>query len=193
MSVVSASVDLSLIQSFPTVNVGGNSSLQFSKISVREDYRKHWNIGLNDFICLTKGGELVRDTLYRIGGLGTPRLGVDEYFMLLKHVEAHYPDDITKDQTRKPHLKDMWCILDKNGNEKIEFDQFSHPYLIKDSLIYSLDRKYYNVETKELYCYASSSIQSSEFLFLENSFDEDKAKRGVMKIHKKSGKFELFT
>jgi len=193
MSAVSTSIDLSLLPSFPTVNVGGNPSLEFSKISIREDYRQQWNIHQNDFICLTKGGELVRDTLYRIGGMGSPKLGKCEYFMILKHVEAHYPDNITKDQTRKPHLESRWCILDKDGNEKVEFEAYTSAYLIKDSCIYSVDRKYYNVETKELYCYASSSIQSSEFLFLENSFDDDKAKRGVMKIHKKSGKWELFT
>jgi hypothetical protein len=35
-------------------------------------------------------------------------------------------------------------------------------------------------------------MQSKEFLFLENAYDDDKSRRGVMKIDKKSGTWELF-
>lgn len=173
-----------------------DGDLQFSPIVVREDYRKKWNIYPNDFICLTKGGELVRPTLYRVGGLGTTKPGKDRYLLLMKHVEAHYEDSITKDPLRKPHLESRWCILDRHGNEKVEFSQFKSPYLIKDSVIYSIESKYYNIETGEFYCYSSKSMQSSEFLFLESNYyyqqDADKSKEGVMKINKKTGEWEVF-
>lgn len=171
----------------------GSTLLQFSKMIINEDYCKKWNNNLEDFICLTKNGKLVRNTLYRIGGLNFPKLNDDEYFMLLKHVEAFYSDDITKIKKNKPHLEGRWCILDKSGNEKVEFDQFKYPYLVKDSQIYSVDGKYYNIESGEFYCDTREAIESSEFLFLDNKYDKDETKCGVMKIHKKNGSWELFS
>lgn len=43
--------------------------LQLNPISLREDYRKKWNIIQNDFVHLTINGELVNNTLYRVGGM----------------------------------------------------------------------------------------------------------------------------
>ena len=68
-------------------NVGG-SALQLSSIQVNQGYLNEWNNNSNDFVCLTKNGELLRPTLYRIGGLNNPQLGKDKYFMLIKYVEA---------------------------------------------------------------------------------------------------------
>lgn len=183
-------------------NFSKDNSLQFSPIKLRDDYAKKWNVSpsLNDFVCLTRNGELVNNSLYRIGGLGTPRLGVDNYFMLIKHVEAYYSDEIMKmirkrhpeDADRK-HLEGRWCILDKNGVEKIEFPCFKTPYLVKNSCIYTLDNYYYNIETKELYGRNyGSNIDSTEYLFIDNRYDDDKSKKGVMKINKKDGTWELF-
>lgn len=174
--------------SIPT-NINNDGSLQFSPIALNEGYKKKWNEHLNDFICLTKNGQLIRNTLYRIGGKGTPKLGKDEYFMLLKHVEAFYDDSITKIKKDKPHLESKWCILDKNGNEKVEFKPFDSPYLIQNSQIYFIKGKYYNIETGEFYRDASTSMQSSEFLFLGSQYD---SRDGVMKINKKNGTWELF-
>jgi len=168
--------------------------LQFSKIAINEEYYKKWNIHLNDFVCLTKNGKLLRNTLYRIGGLNYPKLNKDEYFMLIKHVEAFYTKDImTMCKSKDPkHLEGYWCILDKNGNEKVEFKEFEHPYLIGNSCIYSIKGKFYNIETGEFYCDSSTSMGSTDYLFLENRYDNDKSKRGVMKINKKNGSWELF-
>ena len=184
-------LNLPLVQSGKE-NVG--CDLQLSRISVKEEYRKEWNIDLNDFVCLTKNGELLRPTLYRIGGLNNPKLNKDNYFMLLKHVEAFYSKDILKmaKSTDPKHLESRWCIIDKNGNEKVEFNQFDSPYLVENSCIYSFKSNYYNIETGEHYCNAYKSMASSEFLFLENAYDKDKSKRGVMKINKKDGTWELF-
>jgi hypothetical protein len=178
-----------------------NSGLQLSKIDVNPDYRKKWNIHQSDFFCLTKDGELLRPTLYRIGGLNDPKVGVDRYFMLLKHVEAFYPERIlkmssnfNKGKKQDPkHLASRWCILDEFGNEKVEFEGGLHyPYLVKNSCIYSIDRNYYNIETGLLYCNSNGVVSSRDFLFLENNDDKDKQRRGVMKINKLDGTFELF-
>ncbi len=168
--------------------------LQLSSINPSVDYRKEWNVDMKDFVCLTRDGELVSDSLYRVGGLNAPDLLKDEYFMLIKYVEAFYPEHILRmaKSTDPKHLEGRWCIIDKHGVEKVEFEQFKSPYLINDSCIYSIDHNYYNIETGEFYGNAYTSISSDEFIFLDNQFDKDKSKRGVMKINKKTGKFEIF-
>ena len=185
-------LNLPLVQSGKE-NIG--SGLQLSQISVKEEYCKKWNIHLNDFVCLTKNGELLRPTLYRIGGLNNPNLKTDNYFMLIKHVEAFYPKDILRmsKSTDPKHLESRWCIIDKNGNEKVEFKAFESAYLVKDSCIYSVGSNYYNIETGKCYGRGSTSMQSKDFLFFDNSFDKDESKRGVMKIDKKNGIWELFS
>lgn len=167
-----------------------SGQLQLSPITINEDYRKKWNIHEHDYVCLTKGGELISNALYRVGGFGGDI--TKKYFMLLKYVEAFYSDSITTDKKRKPHLEGRWCILDNDGVEKKEFDHFKTPHIEKDSCIYSVEQKYYNIETGEFYCRSSSSISSGNYLFLENAYDDDKSKRGVMKINKKDGTWELF-
>lgn len=174
---------------------GNNQSLQLSPISINKDYCKEWNIKQEDYVCLTRNGELLRPTLYRVGGMGTPKLGVDNYFMLIKHVEAYYSEEILRmsKSTDPKHLEGRWCILDKDGNEKIEFKRsLDYPYLVKDSCIYSIGRNYYNIETGEYYGNSIISMDSNEFLFLDNRFEKDKSKCGVMKINKKNGTWELF-
>lgn len=170
-----------------------DSGLQFTPIELKPDYAEKWNESSKDFICLVKDGQLLRETLYRVGGIGAPK-PEDDYFMLMKHVEAHYTDSITKDKKRKPHLQSIWCIIDKLGNEKVVFDSgfLSHGYIVDNSQIYSIDRKYYNIETGEFYCSSSGNVESKEFLFLENRYDKDPSRVGVMKINKKDGTWELF-
>ncbi len=170
-----------------------NRGLQLNPIKINEDYCKKWNIRMEDYVCLTLNGELLRNTLYRVGGLGSPNVKTDRYFTLLKHVEAMYPDSITKiTKGSKRHLESRWCILDSNGVEKVEFEAFKSPYLLKDSCIYSIDNKYYNIESGELYCTSYTSMTSGDYLFLENKFDNDISKRGVIKINKKDGTWELY-
>lgn len=179
----------------------GDNSLQLSPIQVKPEYLDEWNENSRDFVCLTRNGELVSNTLYRVGGIGTKDIKDKRYFMLLKHVEAYYSADIMK-QSRKydknntksnKHLASRWCILDSNGVEKfVAADSIHSPYLVKDSCIYSVNRKYYNIETQELYCEAYTAMESAGYLFLDNQFDKDKSKRGVMKVDKATGTWELF-
>jgi len=173
----------------------GNDALQLSPIQVDSKYCKKWNERMTDFVVLTKNGERINNNLYRVGGLNNPNPSKDNYFMLIKYVEAFYSDDIVRMSKRKDskHLEGRWCIIDKNGIEKVEFPRFKNPYLVENSCIYSVDGDYYNVENGECYCcHASSTMQSSDFLFLDNRFDSE-SKRGVLKICKKTGKYELFS
>jgi hypothetical protein len=172
-----------------------SGELQLSKIKPNPEYCKEWNVDMDDFVCLTKDEQLISNSLYRIGGLNSPNPQKDKYFMLLKYVEANYSEEVLRmsDSNRKKHLEGRWCILDSNGVEKIEFPAYKSPYLVKDSCIYSLDRNYYNIETGEHYCNAYNVIKSTDFLFLENEFDKDKSRRGVMKVNKQDGSWELFS
>jgi hypothetical protein len=165
----------------------GSSALQLSPIQVNQDYLNEWNNNSNDFVCLTKNGELISKSLYRVGGFGGDIK--QDYFMLLKYVEAIYDYDFIKKcypnknrkelELQRKHLEGRWCIIDKNGVEKKEFDQFENPYI--------------NIETGEFYCKSSKSMESSEFLFLENPYDKDLSKKGVMKINKKDGSWSVFS
>ncbi len=171
-----------------------SGNLQLSPIDINEEYCKKWNIHMADYVCLTRNGELVNNVLYRIGGINYPDLRFlkSNYIMLLKHVEALYDDSIAKDIKSKRHLEGRWCIIDKNGNEKVVLDSFRYGYVVKNSQIYSVERNYYNIESGEFYCCASNSMDTEEYLFLENAYDKNESKRGVMKINKKDSSWELF-
>ena len=180
----------------------GDNKLQLNPISVDADYCKEWNESLNDFVVLTRNGQLVNNCLYRVGGLNFPKLDGQSYFMLLKYVESFYDIDFLKKynpqksrkeiESIKKHLDGRWCILDKNGVEKIVFDKFKSVYLVDNSCIYSVNGTYYNIETGYAYCNTSNSIHSSDFIFAETKYDKDESKRSVMKINKKDGTFEVF-
>lgn len=163
--------------------------LRLVPIELPEEYRKKWNEHMKDFVRLAINENIVNDSLYRVGGFGAKL--TDGYFMLLKYVEDYYSDSITKIKKDKQHLSGRWCIIDKNGVEKVVFDSFKNPYLTGGQ-VYSLDSKYYNIETGELYCDAFTYMKSSEFIFLANLYDKDESRRGVMKINKKDGTWELF-
>jgi hypothetical protein len=173
------------------------TGLQLNKIFVNQEYLNEWNANsYSDFVCLTFNGELLRPTLYRVGGLNNPNLNKDKYFLLLKYIEHKYDLDFIKkcypEKSRKEQelqrktLVGVWCVLDYNGNEKIIFDQFQTPYLKNDSCIYSVDNKYYNIETGEFYGSSYSSLESKDFLFLKDY------EKGILKINKKDGSYELF-
>ncbi len=164
--------------------------LQLNPIIVNIEYMQEWNESMQDFTCLTFNGELLRNTLYRKGGIGGKMK--DGYILLLKYVEDLYEDSITKDPGRKKHLAGHWCIVDKYGNEKVVFKRFASPYL-HGGQIYSLDQKYYNIETGESYGGSTrSALSSADYIFIENAYDNDESKRGVIKVNKYNGTWELF-
>jgi len=184
--------------------MGTTTNLQLSKIEVKREYLQEWNENLEDFVVLEKDGVILRNTLYRKGGLNfNLKVGIDKYFMLLKYTEEVYdlgfikecyPNKTKKEQgLSRKHLKSQWVIIDFNGDEKVVFDQFTHGYLVdSSSIIYSIGDKYYNVETGYFYCSSYTSMKSSEFLFLDNKYDDDKTKKGIMKVDLKNGDWEIF-
>jgi hypothetical protein len=172
-----------------------DNKLSLSEISLNEDYRKEWNIHCNDFLYLTRNGEILNNnTLYRIGGLNIFKLNVDKYFILIKHKEEYYDKKILESSSSKnpKHLESSWCILDIYGNELIELSTFISPYLVKNSCIYSVSNFYYNIETGECYGHTTSTMETSEYLFLDNKYNKDTDKKGVLRINKSDGKFKLY-
>jgi len=183
------------------------TGLQLSPIEVKQSYLSEWNESCKDFYHLTKDGELIDNYLYRIGGYRYSKIRPnnpikDEYFLLLRHIEATYSDEFlisvypeyssSEIKKKKKHLEEVCCIFDKNGVEKKVFKQFDSPYLLEDSCIYSLHNKYYNIETGEHYGSTTSRMISKEFLFLDNTYGNDEEKKGIMKINKKTGIWEVF-
>lgn len=166
------------------------NKIELIHANLAPEYRKKWNVGrLDDFSLLYKNGEKISDTLYRIGGLGVD-INAD-YFCIMKHVEAFYPDNITKIKKDKPHLQSQWVILNNNCEEKVNIGSYRFPYLV-GGCIYTVDSHVYNINTNELYASSSKWMVSNDFIFVENPYDNDKSKRGVLKINKEDGSFELF-
>jgi len=190
------------IHKLPQLNKANtnDSDLQLSPIQLNPEYCAEWNEQKKDFVVLTKNGELISNTLYRVGGFTVDVK--QDYFTLLRYEEAvysmaslreYYPDRSDKVlESQRKYLEGCWCILDKNGVEKKVFERFKTPYIKKGSCIYSIDDNYYNIETGEFYCKSLKSMDSTEYLFLETPYDEDLSKRGVMKINKKDGTWSVF-
>jgi len=176
------------------------NNLELAPALVDLSYLNEWNQRSTDFVQLYKDGKLLRDTLYRVGGMGN-RIGAD-YFTLLKYSEAKHTLDFLKqcypDKKKKDllplvkHLDYRWVILDKDGNEKYELKSHQTPYIVKNSCIYILEGQYINIETGEIYGSTFNSIESENFIFIEDMNNGDKSKRGVKKICKKDGTWELF-
>lgn len=170
--------------------------LYFANITLDPAYAKKWNERSTDFIMLTYNGELISETLYRVGGLNSSTWYKDKYFMLLKYEEAFYSKEILKMSKSKDgrHLEGNWVILDNKGNEKAKFVRsLDHAYLIKNSCLYKIQEKIINIETGEVYIdsYHGTYLESTEFIFVENRYDKDESKRGVLKINKLDGSKEL--
>lgn len=155
------------------------------------DYLKKWQAEHHpNFKHLYIDGKKVSDTLYRVGGFGTDL--EEPYFMILKYKEDHYDKEILKMSKNKnsKHLAGHWVILDNNGEEKVEFDQFASPYL--HGILYTINSNWYNTETGELYAKSVYDvIHTDNFTFLGNRYDDDKSRRGVIQVNKVDGSFVI--
>ena len=172
-----------------TIVLNKETKLKLVPYEFSPEYTKHWNIIQHDFVRLYKDNELISDAAWRIGGFGATPNG--KYFALIKHTEDYYEDNITKDPKEKPHLKSNWCIIDKNGVEKIVCKKFDSPYIIGDILC-SIDQVIYDIESGYSYGKSYHNMITSEFVFIHIEYDEDKSKRGVYKINRTDGTFEFF-
>jgi hypothetical protein len=173
-----------------------SEGLALGKIELKEEYSKEWNLSrLSDFVVLTMDGNLLRPTLYGVGGLNSAKVGSDKFFMLLKYSESHYSKDIMdkcgdKAPKTNKYLKGVWCIINDKGEELEEFEQFAtSPYLVKNSPIYSIGGRYYNVVTKEYLGHPSKTIHSDNFIIFDNQYEKDERINGILKINKSDGKF----
>lgn len=108
----------------------------------------------NDVYQIYKNSELLNDLYYRFGGLSSIKNIFDRYFMLLEYKE---------DKTFSDGLNHgNWVIMDSYGVIHKKFELYQHAYLIKDSVLYSLNGKLYNIITDECYGYGKTMV-------LENS------------------------
>ena len=83
------------------------------------------------------------------------------------------------------------CIIDIDG--KIVFKQkniLNYLYYLKD-VIATMDKEYYNLLTGEIITKGSNSINSENYLFVENRYNKEFA-LGVYRIEYSTGKFEIF-
>lgn len=167
-----------------------SEGLELVPAYLSEEYREEFNIVENhDYLVLMKNDKPINSILYRIGGMGTMNITNLNYFLLLKCYEEIGKNSRGK---RYKYLKSDWVILDKFGYEKIHFKNSNSPYLIKNSGIYTMDRSYYFIEGNELILdRASSSIETENYLLLENRYDRNKDLRGCWKIDKKTNQIEI--
>lgn len=168
--------------------------ITFGKISMDPDYAKEWHEHCTDFIMVCDElGNPMREQLYRKGGLGGH--WTDGYILLLKYVEDFYPKHIlemsgTKDSR---HLNSIWCVLDELGNEVFVADgnRLDSLYHI-GGLVFSYGDKLFRITDKYTYCESSSNtISTDNYVFIENAFDKDTTRRGVIKIDKHDGTYEI--
>lgn len=181
--------------------VGEISRVRLSKISLDEAYMKEWNEHMNDFVTMTINGKMIEPVLYRLGGLNfNIKVGFDRYFMLLRYTESRRSERIMKMCGSKApksdkYLKGVWCIFDKDGKLLHENgdDSIHSPYLVKNAPIFSLDGIYYHLLTKKRLGNSRSSIQTDNFIILDNQYEKDEEIKGVIKIDKKDGSFIKIT
>ena len=165
-------------------------NLRLCPVTIDDEYRKEWNIYSDDFVCFVRNKQLLRSTLYRIGGIGFYGLGKTKYFTLLKYVEAYYSKDILDlSGSNKPkYLADHWVILDSYGNEKVESKSFETIWVIENSCIYLISEDYYNIETGKYYGkFSGRRLISSQYVFLKgwNS-------KNILRIDKLDGTTKIY-
>jgi|GEM_PF-1809472 len=182
-----------------------SGTIQLCDIEVNPVYLEEWNErATSDFKVLAKDDAILRNTLYRIGGMSSGEVGETKYCTLLKYTEALYDTSFIKkiypqlnsEQVKKKrkHLAYTQTIIDKHGNEVATADEHKYLYLVDgNSCIYSMDKVYYNIETGFRYGSTSNSMSSDDFLFIDNAFDKDVKMRGIIKINKWDGTWDIFT
>ncbi len=169
-----------------------NCPIKLIKAEFTDEYIKKWNIDTRLNYChLYKDGVKMSDTLYRQGSFEA-NLN-DKYFQLIKYKEAYYDKSITSITKSDPkHLGGTWCILNQDCKEIVESpDSFKHLSILGD-IVYSIDKKYYDIETHEYLGSPSSILKSKDFLFFDNTYEKDESLKGILKISKKDCTFELF-
>lgn len=174
------------------------NKIELRKAEVSDEYRKKWNDHGMTYYHLYVNGVKKSDNLYRKGGFFNDSNLNNDYFILLKQVEDYYNDTITTDLKDKPHLAQHSTIINNNGDERYVADHFDTIYHL-GGVVFSIkniggEGKIMNVLTGEIYSkgYYDITMSSEEYVFVDNRFTKDKDKKGVLKINKSNGSYELF-
>ncbi len=162
------------------------SKLQFVKVELNPEYKEKFQID-TEFVKSFKNGKLLNDSLYKIPFLSGIKDG-DKYIIINKYIESVFNKrvlDITKNKNPN-YLESTYCIIDSDGNEKVNFEPNETPYLIKNSCLYKLNNRYYNIETNYLYGESNKDVlKTKEFILIQVKDNE------VIKINKENGSFEI--
>ena len=182
-----------LIPSNQTKLING---LVFQLVTLDKDYKKKWNVinSADDFGIIMRNGNIVNDKLFRIGGLTTLIEG-EQYISLLLQKESFYSKkimDMAKSSGTANHLDSQTTFLNNNGEIVITFDKsLTYPRIV-GGCIYSMDNSYYNIKTKEFICRGYDSMKTKDFLFVNNRYDNDVARRGVFQINIHNGTYVIY-
>jgi hypothetical protein len=126
---------------------------------------------------LVKDGVQISDNYYRLGGLdsgfnGKPYASI----ILYKKVNA---------EAVGTHV-----IIDANGKVVLEGKGLNYPYYFA-GVIGQMDRVYYNLLTGKAIVKGSTAVESESYYFVENKYNDEYPK-GVYKITKATGEYEIF-
>jgi hypothetical protein len=125
---------------------------------------------------LFKNDRIISNQLFRIGGLG-----------------GEFKDGFCKliNYTKEDGYYGKHCIINNKG--KIVFIQknsLDYPYHV-GGIIAKLNSEYFNLNTGELIVSGDSSIESKDYLFVDNRYKKE-FEEGVYKIDKRTGQVEYF-
>jgi hypothetical protein len=126
---------------------------------------------------LVKDGVQISDNYYRLGGLDSgfnskPYASI----ILYKKVNAE--------------AVGIHVIIDANGKVVLEGKGLNYPYYFA-GVIGQMDRVYYNLLTGKPIVKGSTAVESESYYFVENKYNDEYPK-GVYKITKATGEYEIF-
>ncbi len=152
-------------------------NIEFRKAVFTEEYMNKWGISHNDYFQIYSFGELLRPTLYRKGGFNGK--WIDGYMQLFKCVESN------------GYLSNSTCIIDTNGKEMYSSNSILDSVYLRPGGIYVYASKYFNIRNNKLYCRSYTCMTTKNYTFLDNKYDEDETRRGVMKISHDDGSYGI--
>ena len=154
------------------------------------EYIKKWNqYAGTEFVQIYSNGVLLNDNVYCTNFYWSDKTLQEDsvYFQLVKVVEAYYADNITEDPIKKPHLAKYQCIINSEGVETYVHYRSSSEHLYLNKCIYHIGSKYFSARTNELICESYTKLESEDYLFLDNAYDTDTSRRGIIQACKRTG------
>jgi hypothetical protein len=137
----------------------------------------------NNYSLLYKDGKIISNIHFRLGGI-PKRFGKDNDFCSL----IAYPELNTKKE------EGTWgnhCIINMKGEVVLMANKFETSFYYWGGALATIKDVIYNLYTLEPIVESTSKIESENFYFAENRYN-DKYQKGVYKINKKTGEYEIF-